>query len=491
MPRKRIRINTEPEMRPRKKGGYSFRYRIPAHDGKPAKWSKWQKSIGTRKGEALQEAEAYRQELEDEINDYTRRTDLSFSEYAKAWHQDRLDMNVITIGTWEREGNFIEAIESSNLAPIPMDEIEAEDLDEFKKENIKKGYSDDKQRKLLQLAKQILKHAAARRNIKHDPGAGVADIKRVIKDKRKALTKEEQAKLRQDLESEPVDGRRVVIMLAFGTGMRRGECLGLQWGDIDLDERTINLTRQLTARGEYADPKFGSSGIIPIGDMLTRYLRTWKEETSKRYYNGEKVPANSPVCRNENGKQLQAASFDKWRRDWFVKHGLGEYTNIEETWDSKGRKRYHRTGYKGYRLHELRHTMATELVGSADLKTAQAIMRHTNIGTTAGYIHKIDENIRAAADGLDAKREKLEKVEDTESISAKDKAKFKSKGEGDIYNEAYERQGGRCRICGRAFDKKDGELTFITPLSEGGKKIASNYQAICKKCNRPMPKKRG
>ncbi len=488
MPKKRIRITTEPEMRKTKKG-YSFRYRIPAHGEHAQQWSPWRKSESAKKGEALQEAEIYRQELEDEANDYTRRTDLTFGEYARAWHEDRVAMKEVSTGTLEREGNFIDAIKESNIAGIAMNELEAEDLDEFKKENKAKGYSGDKQRKLLMLAKQVLKHAAARRNIKHDPSAAVKDIKREIKDKRKALTREEQDKLRQDIESEPVDGKRVVIMLAFGTGMRRGECLGLQWGDIDLDERIIDLQRQLTAWGEVKDPKHGSKGIIPIGDMVTRYLRQWKEETSKCWYNGKKVPATAPVCRNDDGKQLQAASFDKWRREWFVRHGLGEYTKIEETWDSKGRKRYHKTGYKGYRLHELRHTMATELVDSADLKTAQAIMRHTNISTTAGYIHEIDDNIRTAADGLDAKRANGMK-QDRQTVAAKDRKKLRTgAGMAEIAEAAYKRQRGKCNKCGKTIsmdietgEGDDAKLTLITPRKKGGSAVPSNYQMICGEC---------
>lgn len=482
MARKTIRITTEPELHKRK-NGYSFRYRIPAHGTQPMTKSPWQKAQGKKKGEVLQEAEVYRQQLEDEINDFTRRTDMTFGEYAWSWHQGRVDLQEATVGTLEREEHFLKAIDESKLAKIPMDELESEDIDEFKKENAKKGYSTDKQRKLLMLVKQILKFATARRNIKHDPSDGVTSIKREIKDKRRALTQEQQIKLRQDLESEPVDGRRVVIMLAFMTGMRRGECLGLQWGDIDLDERTIELQRQLTSKGEYADPKFGSSGTIPMGETLARYLRQWKEATSERYYEGKPVPNGSPVCRNENGEQLQAASFDKWRRAWFVAHGLGEFTKREEFWDSKGRKRYHNRGYKGFRLHELRHTMATELVANADLKTAQTILRHTHIGTTAGYIHKIDENVRTAADALDQKRA-LDEVKEEKSIATKDEQGFGSELNLEHIERAYKRQKGKCKICGKKVKRPlDGELDFITPLSKGGKRTSSNIQFICKECD--------
>ena len=36
-----------------------------------------------------------------------------------------------------------------------------------------------------------------------------------------------------------------IVVLALATGMRRGELLGLQWGDIDLDAATLRVERSL------------------------------------------------------------------------------------------------------------------------------------------------------------------------------------------------------------------------------------------------------
>lgn len=207
-----------------------------------------------------------------------------------------------------------------------------------------------------------------------------------------------------DLEAEEPNGKIVVIRIAFATGMRKGEILGLQWRDIDFKERIIHLRRQLTAKGEYESPKYDSIGDIPIDQELAEYLQRWQKITKAKWYKKTKLPLKSPVCRNDNGEQLQQANFDKFRRQWFVDHGLGRYTNEYTTYDKKGYIRYHKTGYEGYTLHELRHTMATELVSSADIKTAQTILRHTQISTTEKYVHEIPENVRTAMDELNEKR---------------------------------------------------------------------------------------
>lgn len=48
----------------------------------------------------------------------------------------------------------------------------------------------------------------------------------------------------------------------------------------------------------------------------------------------------------------------------------------------------------------------------------------------------------------------------------------------------YEKQSGKCVICGEKFEIKEMEADHITPWSEGGKTSEDNCQMLCKKCNR-------
>lgn len=50
--------------------------------------------------------------------------------------------------------------------------------------------------------------------------------------------------------------------------------------------------------------------------------------------------------------------------------------------------------------------------------------------------------------------------------------------------EVYERQGGKCVLCGQAFDIDTMEADHITPWVEGGRTIAENCQMLCRDCNR-------
>ena len=50
--------------------------------------------------------------------------------------------------------------------------------------------------------------------------------------------------------------------------------------------------------------------------------------------------------------------------------------------------------------------------------------------------------------------------------------------------EAYEEQGGICKICGNKFEIEQMEADHITPWSEGGKTVRENCQMLCRDCNR-------
>lgn len=49
---------------------------------------------------------------------------------------------------------------------------------------------------------------------------------------------------------------------------------------------------------------------------------------------------------------------------------------------------------------------------------------------------------------------------------------------------AYERQEGRCKVCGDEFELVQMEADHITPWADGGKTVQENCQALCRDCNR-------
>ncbi|MBN2923400.1 MAG: site-specific integrase, partial [Bifidobacterium sp.] len=176
------------------------------------------------------------------------------------------------------------------------------------------------------------------------------------------------------------------------------------WGNVDLVRKRIRIEKQLDSKGVRRDPKsHKSKRNLAIDDGTIAFLTEWKIMQSDLFYQGGDVPDDAPVCSNDtDGAFISPAAFDKWRRAWFVDHGLGTFEKIEAWHDRNGVKRYRRSGYKGYNLHELRHTQATLLIGrGADIKTVQNRLGHSSASLTMNiYAHAIEQNDREAADTI-------------------------------------------------------------------------------------------
>jgi len=100
---------------------------------------------------------------------------------------------------------------------------------------------------------------------------------------REVLSVDEMARLVESARSH-VDGWLApAIAVACGTGLRRGELFGLQWRDVDFDERLIRVERQSNKRL----PKSGTGRVVPVSAELIRELRSWRLASP---YSGDSHP---------------------------------------------------------------------------------------------------------------------------------------------------------------------------------------------------------
>ena len=101
-----------------------------------------------------------------------------------------------------------------------------------------------------------------------------------------ALTQEQAAQLFKLLPSLPLDFRCILLLL-ITTGIRRGECMGLQWGDIDETAGTIRIERNVSYTPEsgviVSTPKtVNSIRTIPIMPGTLRLLQQYQQEVQKQ-----------------------------------------------------------------------------------------------------------------------------------------------------------------------------------------------------------------
>ena len=180
----------------------------------------------------------------------------------------------------------------------------------------------------------------------------------------------------------------VFLVLAAVTGARRGELVALRWTDLSLDSATLTITRAMSvgAEGpvERARPKTRSSvRRIALDQGTIGVLRAhWTRMSERALACGTSLPNDAFVFSNEADCSVP------WRPD-FV--------------SLKFRRLRHGLGLDDVRLHDLRHFVATTLLGAGvDLRTVAGRLGHSGGGRTtlAVYAHFQEAIDRGAADLL-------------------------------------------------------------------------------------------
>lgn len=181
-----------------------------------------------------------------------------------------------------------------------------------------------------------------------------------------------------------------LVLLASMRGLRRGECLGLRWSDIDFEKGIAHVTNNyvvVNSIGYHKKVKTKESErLIDMEGFVAQELQAYKERTNKEgiiqtyvcEVNG-KLPDPSHISR-----QLQ--SFQK-------------YNNLPLC-----------------RFHDLRHTFANlQLEAGTDLDTLKRLLGHSKIGITSEiYLHQNASLIKKASAKMDNIISMAEKSQKTE-----------------------------------------------------------------------------
>lgn len=165
---------------------------------------------------------------------------------------------------------------------------------------------------------------------------------------------------------------RLFVTIGAGTGMRRGEILGLTLDRIDFEERVIRVDRQLARTSIRGTPMFGlpktpsSTRIIPVGDVVLGAIRQHLQAYG----------------RHESGLLLTTD----------IGNFVGTST-IQNSW-SRAAKKVGTTATP----HDLRHYFASaQIRGGQSIKVLQAILGHKSaVETWDTYGHLMgDEDTRS------------------------------------------------------------------------------------------------
>ena len=206
---------------------------------------------------------------------------------------------------------------------------------------------------------------------------------KLAKHKVDALSKGEVLEFIKEIENLPLM-QRLIYTLLLTTGVRRGECFGLQWGDVDFENRIIRIERNVTyttLKGVTVGLPKTNTGIreIPITEGVISLLTEYKAIENYRTSLSDNMflfhSADSPL---------------KPRNPTYITKHMKKFMK--------------RIGLPDMSPHDLRHTCASLLLQSgADIKSVQDILGHSNASTTLNfYVRSNMESMqRATAKAFD------------------------------------------------------------------------------------------
>lgn len=205
---------------------------------------------------------------------------------------------------------------------------------------------------------------------------------------------------------------RVFFTMAIYGSFRRGEMVALTWNDIDEKKHIISIDKAaaMTKTEKYIkDPKT-EAGIreVFMPDEVFALLREWKREQAalcmklgtawKGHRNGMKEDGKTPDSFDENNIFIQVDTGLQMHLS-SPNHKFHEICDMYNATREKEEDKLPRI-----RLHDLRHTGATLLLGNnADIETVSHRLGHSKASVTLDiYGHCLPENDKQAADTLAA-----------------------------------------------------------------------------------------
>ncbi len=281
--------------------------------------------------------------------------------------------NEVKPTTFEKyEGMYRNYISKNIISDIPISDIKSLSIQKFYNDLSKKQNKNDTLiRNVHKLLKNFFDYAEREGYIIKNPCSNISlpkskkTVDEIITEKTtkfQYFTEEEIPELIQLFNGYNI---QPIIIFALGTGMRKGEIFGLQWNDVDFENRQIYIKHNLSYVPEISDigkreyktilqtPKSDNSvRVIPMSNKIYELLKS--------------LPHNSEYVFSSSKTH---SHFDiKW---------------AEKVWTKKTKG----TKFENRRFHDLRHTFATMLLlKGANLIQLKELLGHSSVQITEIYL---------------------------------------------------------------------------------------------------------
>ena len=294
--------------------------------------------------------------------------------------------NEVKLTTFEKyEGLYRNYIQDSIISNIPISEIRSLPIQKLYN-NIGKTKNTSLIKSLHKLLNQFFIYAEREGYIIKNPCKNLTfpkskkTVDEIIEEKTnkfKYFTEDEIPELIKLFNGYNIQN---IIIFAIGTGMRKGEIFGLQWNDVDMDDRKITIKHNLTYAPEIND--IGKREYKTI-------LQTPKSKNSIR-----EIPMSNKIYElllslPHNSKYVFSSS---------KTHNHFDIKWAEKVWTKKTKG----TKFENRSFHDLRHTFATMLLfKGANLIQLKELLGHSSVKITEIYLDALPKTKKEIINKID------------------------------------------------------------------------------------------
>ena len=304
-----------------------------------------------------------------------------FKDYATQW-LDTCEARGLKHSTYQAYKFIVEKHLKPGFGELALSEIDRKRVKDFALDRIKAEVAPRTVVHILCGLSAIFTSANEDGLVQHNPalkpGKFLKGVKRKDEDVNPLTLEEEQAFLEAVQTYAPQSFPFFFTLLR--TGLRLGEAIALQPGDLDFRGRFIQIRRNWT-RGRLTTPKSGKTRRV---DMSLRLADVLKEHLVNQ--------------------ELEAVATGKGKPQWVFTNEEFAMADPDNMRNRVFYKVLEKAGLRRIRIHDLRHTFATRLIGNGEsLAYVREQMGHSSIQVTVDiYHHYVQGSNKQAVDRLDA-----------------------------------------------------------------------------------------
>jgi len=301
-----------------------------------------------------------------------------FKDYCQVWLEGYVKV-LRRASTYERYRDVLRLFVNPVLGQLPIDQIRRGHVRDLLLKVHGQGYSRSTVCIVRDVVSGVLGHALDEELIQVNPVRGVTKKLQLEQSRKVAVEPMKPAEVALFLETclERFPEHHPFFLTLFRTGMRLGEALALQWGDIDWFGKFIQVQRSFKG-GRITPTKTGKVRRVDMSDQLIEALKALQTKRKKEALEGGRGMVE--FLFHQDGQPIAQNSIrNYWKRI------------------------LRRAGLRDMRIHDARHTFASQLLSYGESPVyVKEQLGHSSIQMTVDiYGHLIPSGNRAAVNQLD------------------------------------------------------------------------------------------